>query len=103
MRADPLPSLVVLDPIGGVSGDMFIAAVLDAWPRFAEPVLRAIAESGLPPGCKASVAERRSAGLAGAGFVFEGTAATPSGAYPDLRRRLAEAPLSPKVRDHALA
>ena len=103
MRADSPPSLVVLDPIGGMSGDMFIAAVLDAWPRFAEPVLRAIAEGGLPPDCKASLVQRRSGGLAGAGFVFEGNAAIPSGAYPDLRKRLAEAPLSSSIRDHALA
>lgn len=103
MRADPLPSLVVLDPVGGVSGDMFIAAALDAWPRFAEPVLRAIGDGGLPPGCKVSLVQRRSGGLAGAGFVFEGNAAAPSGAYPDLRHRLAEAPLSRSVRDHALA
>jgi uncharacterized protein (TIGR00299 family) protein len=103
MRADPLPSLVILDPVGGVSGDMFIAAALDAWPRFAEPVLRAIAESGLPPGCEVSLVQRRSGGLAAAGFVFEGNAAAPSGAYPVLRRRLAEAPLSPSIRDHALA
>jgi pyridinium-3,5-bisthiocarboxylic acid mononucleotide nickel chelatase len=103
MRADPLPSLVVLDPVGGVSGDMFIAAVLDAWPLLAEPVLRAIGDSGLPPGCEVSLVERRNGGLAGAGFVFEGNAAAPSGAYPDLRKRLAEAPLSPSIRDHALA
>ena len=35
MRAAPLPSLVVLDPVDGVSDDMFIAAVLDAWLGFA--------------------------------------------------------------------
>jgi uncharacterized protein (TIGR00299 family) protein len=103
MRAAPLASLVILDPVGGVSGDMFVAAALDAWPSFREPVLSAITESGLPPGCKVSLVERHSGGLAGAGFVFEGDAAAPSGAYPALRRRLAEARLSPSVRDHALA
>jgi pyridinium-3,5-bisthiocarboxylic acid mononucleotide nickel chelatase len=103
MSAAPLPSLVVLDPLGGVSGDMFIAAVLDAYPDLAAPVLRAIGDSGLPRGCKVSVVQRRTGGLAAAGFVFEGNAAVPSGAYPDLRRRFAEAPLSPSVRDHAQA
>ena len=80
MSTGPLPSLVVLDPVGGVSGDMFIAAVLDAWPGFATPVLRAIRDSGLPPSSKVSLVQRRSGGLAGAGFVFEGSAAAPSGA-----------------------
>jgi pyridinium-3,5-bisthiocarboxylic acid mononucleotide nickel chelatase len=103
MSAGPLPSLVVLDPVGGVSGDMFIAAVLDAWPGFATPVLRAIRNSGLPPSSKVSLVQRRSGGLAGAGLVFEGSAAAPSGDYPDVRRRLAEAPLAASNRDHALA
>jgi pyridinium-3,5-bisthiocarboxylic acid mononucleotide nickel chelatase len=103
MSAAPLPALVVLDPLGGVSGDMFIAAVLDAYPQLAAPVLRAIGDSGLPPGSKVSLVERRSGGLAGAGFVFEGSAASPSGAYPEFRQRLAAAPLSPSLRDHVLA
>ncbi|MGO8919298.1 MAG: nickel insertion protein [Stellaceae bacterium] len=103
MGANPLPSLVVLDPLGGVSGDMFIAAVLDAYPRLAAPVLRTIGDSGLPQGCKVSLVQRRSGGLAGTGFIFEGNAAVPSGAYPAVRQRLAEAPLSQSVRDHAQA
>ncbi|HUH83462.1 MAG TPA: LarC family nickel insertion protein [Stellaceae bacterium] len=103
MSEAPLPSLVVLDPVGGVSGDMFIAAMLDGWPGLAPAVLQAINRSGLPPGSQASLVERRSGGLAGAGFVFEGSAAAPSGSYPAFRQRLAAAPLSPSIRDHALA
>lgn len=103
MGADPLPSLVVLDPVGGISGDMFIAAMLDAWPALGAPVLRAIGDSGLPHGCNVSLVQRRSGGLAATGFVFEGNAAVPSGAYLDLRQRLAEAALPPPVRDHAQA
>src|SRR5579871_1976976 len=98
MAKDLVPSLIVLDQVGGASGDMFIAAVLDAWPALAAPVLRAINGSGLPQGSKASLVRRRSGGLAAAGFVFEGSAAIPSGAYPDVRRRLAEAPLSASIR-----
>ena len=101
MAKDPRPSLVVLDPVGGVSGDMFIAAMLDAWPALAAPVMRAIRNSGLPQGSKVSLVQRRSGGLGAAGFVFEGSAAAPSGAYPDFadgspRRRFLI------NRDHAL-
>lgn len=103
MKTEPVPSLVILDPVGGISGDMFVAAMLDAWPSFVEPVRRAVVDSGLPSGCKVSLVERRSGGLSGARFVFEGNAEVPSGAYPDLRRRLAEAPLAQSVRKHALA
>jgi pyridinium-3,5-bisthiocarboxylic acid mononucleotide nickel chelatase len=103
MGTDLQPSLVVLDPVGGVSGDMFIAAVLDAWPAFAGPVLRAVGDSGLPPASRVSLVQRRSGGLAGSGFVFEGRAAAPSGAYPDVRQRLTDAPLSASIRGHALA
>ena len=33
------PATIILDPIGGISGDMFLAGVLDAWPELAKPVL----------------------------------------------------------------
>jgi pyridinium-3,5-bisthiocarboxylic acid mononucleotide nickel chelatase len=103
MGTHPLPSFIVLDPVGGVSGDMFIAAILDAWPALAEPVLDAVRNSGLPATSRVSLVERHSSGLAGCGFVFEGNSSTPSGAYTDVRRRLAGAELSASVRAHALA
>jgi pyridinium-3,5-bisthiocarboxylic acid mononucleotide nickel chelatase len=103
MGTRSLPSLIVLDPVGGVSGDMFIAAILDAWPALADPVLDVIRNSGLPSTSRVSLVERRSSGLAGSGFVFEGHAAAPSGAYPDIRGRLAEAALPASIRTHALA
>lgn len=103
MGTRPLPSCIVLDPVGGVSGDMFAAAILDAWPALVEPVLAAVRNSGLPATCRVSLVDRRSGGLAGCGFVFEGDASAPTGAYPDIRRRLAGAALSASVRAHALA
>jgi pyridinium-3,5-bisthiocarboxylic acid mononucleotide nickel chelatase len=103
MEAHALPSFIILDPVGGVSGDMFIAAVLDAWPFLAEPVFEAVRDSGLPSTARVSLVERHSGGLAGCGFVFEGDSAAPTGAYPDIHRRLTEADLSAPIRVHALA
>ncbi len=96
------PSLIVLDPVGGISGDMFVAAMLDAFPDLKVPVFDAIHRSGLPQGCRVELVERRSNGLAAAGFTFEGDAQAPSGAYPDFRRRLSEAPIPEAARVHAL-
>jgi len=103
MGTRPLPSFIVLDPVGGVSGDMFTAAILDACPALVEPVLAAVGNSGLPATSRVSLVERRSGSLAGRGFVVESDASAPTGAYPDVRRRLAGAALSASVRAHALA
>jgi pyridinium-3,5-bisthiocarboxylic acid mononucleotide nickel chelatase len=103
MQAQVLPSFIILDPVGGVSGDMFIAAILDAWPSLTEPVFAALHDGGLPATAQISLVERHSSGLAGRGFVFEGHSSAPTGAYADMRRRLTEAPLSAPVRARALA
>ena len=38
---------IQLDPVGGVAGDMFAAAVLDAWPELEPPLVAALARAGL--------------------------------------------------------
>ena len=38
---------IQLDPVGGVAGDMFAAAVLDAWPEHEAPLVAALARAGL--------------------------------------------------------
>ena len=38
---------IQLDPVGGVAGDMFAAAVLDAWPELESPLVAALARAGL--------------------------------------------------------
>jgi pyridinium-3,5-bisthiocarboxylic acid mononucleotide nickel chelatase len=103
MEVHSLPSFLILDPVGGVSGDMFIAAMLDAWPFLAEPVFDAVRHGGLPATARVALIERHSGGLAGRGFVFEGHRSAPTGAYSDVRHRLTEAELSASIRAHALA
>lgn len=97
------PTLIVLDPVGGVSGDMFIAAVLDAFPALADPVLATIRGCGLPAGSFAELTERESGGLAARGFIFATRSEAPSGDYISFRERIGKADLTAETRRHALA
>ena len=38
---------IQLDPVGGIAGDMFAAAVLDAWPDLEPPLVAALKRAGL--------------------------------------------------------
>ena len=38
---------IQLDPVGGIAGDMFAAAVLDAWPELEVPLAAALGRAGL--------------------------------------------------------
>ncbi len=60
-----------LDAVGGVAGDMFIAAMLDAFPDLREPMLSAIRAAGLPSEVICSVVEHRDHALTGLRFLVE--------------------------------
>ena len=96
------PSSVVLDPIGGISGDMFVAAMLDAFPELAAPVLALMRKGGLPSGISLALIKRVNGGIAAAGLDFGGSANAPSGAYAEFRKRLEQAGLPTAVEKHAL-
>jgi pyridinium-3,5-bisthiocarboxylic acid mononucleotide nickel chelatase len=97
------PRHILLDPIGGLAGDMFIAAAVDAWSDLERPVLEAIRESGLPRGWEVAVRRSEKTGLAASGFRCAGPHEDhPSGSYRDFRARLAAAPLPAATRRHAL-
>ena len=42
------PRHLHLDPLGGLAGDMFVAAMLDAWPDLTEGAIGAVRAAGLP-------------------------------------------------------
>jgi pyridinium-3,5-bisthiocarboxylic acid mononucleotide nickel chelatase len=97
-----------LDAVGGVAGDMFIAAVLDAFPDLRDGMLGAIAAAGLPADIGLSLVEHRDHALTGARFlVDEGTHRGAEhhhhSAFRDIRDRLREAPLDEGTRRHAIA
>jgi pyridinium-3,5-bisthiocarboxylic acid mononucleotide nickel chelatase len=60
-----------LDAVGGVAGDMFIAAMLDAFPDLREPMLSAIRAAGLPSEVTCEVVEHRDHVLTGLRFVVD--------------------------------
>lgn len=91
---------VHLTPLGGMAGDMFAAALLDAMPELAAPVLDAV-RAALPTGTGAELVPGTSRGLAALRFTLRPPAELAPAAYPALARRIADAPLVPEVRDLA--
>jgi len=91
-----------LEPIGGIAGDMFIAACLDAWPGLWPEVEEAAAAIGLPEGLALRLEEVERQHFQARHFRLEGDAPTETGDYAAIRRRFETAPLGPEVRRHAL-
>jgi len=125
-EAAPLPpatSLAIhLDLVGGLAGDMFVAAMVDALPALAAPVLAELAKvqpagfaaPAFAEGHSGSLRARRFASATHAPSTGAGKAAAHAhGAelhvpdhgtpYRVLRERLVSAPLAAGTREHALA
>jgi len=119
----PASLAIHLDLVGGVSGDMFVAALVDALPALAAPILAelaavqstgegapAFAESssgglrarrfGLAPALADTVYRPATAAIGAVGASAREPAGT---TYAALRRRLTDAPLSAPTCEHALA
>ena len=101
-----------LDAVGGVAGDMFIAAMLDAFPDLRDGMLAAIRAAGLPADVHVGFAEHQDHALTGLRFrVTEPREAEllvaahhhPHTPFADLRAHLLTCALTPAVRDRALA
>ena len=100
-----------LDAVGGVAGDMFIAAMLDAFPDLRDGMLAAIRAAGLPPEVHVGFAEHQDHALTGLRFrvieprVAELTEAAhhhPHTPFADIRAHLQASALTPAVRAHAI-
>ncbi|OGA31956.1 MAG: hypothetical protein A3F75_09985 [Betaproteobacteria bacterium RIFCSPLOWO2_12_FULL_64_23] len=57
-----------LDPVGGIAGDMFIAALLDAFPALGAGMDAALAKVGLPPGARCALLAHHDGVLCGRRF-----------------------------------
>ena len=115
---DPASSLpaaatlaIHLDLVGGIAGDMFVAAIADALPTLAPRILDELAAVRPDGAAMPEFADTAQSGLRARRFGIapskyrtvadrsrnEGTP------YVELRRRIEEAPLSDGTRAHALA
>jgi uncharacterized protein (TIGR00299 family) protein len=120
---------IQLDPVGGMAGDMFVAAMLDAFPGLETAVQGAVRAAGLPVRFRCDLVAHTDHALSGRKFlVLEGrgdpsedTHELPqlrevSGPQPhapdhhhghrpfaEIRDDLTRAPIDPGIRGHALA
>jgi uncharacterized protein (TIGR00299 family) protein len=94
-----------LDPLGGLAGDMFLAALLDAHPEHAEATFAAMRAAGLPDRWQTRLARHDDGMLCGHRVVIEGPAddpgAPPTG-FADIRAGLETAPLEAAARERAI-
>jgi uncharacterized protein (TIGR00299 family) protein len=113
-----------LDPVGGLAGDMFVAAMLDAFPALESLVQTAVRAAGLPGRFRCDVVRHGDHALHGRRFLVveaEGLGAAhgepvPGGGlhhhhdhhhghrpFAEIRDGLLASGLEPEARDHALA
>lgn len=94
-----------LDPVGGIAGDMFVAALLDLNPERADDAIAAIREAGLDPAVNLEHRRHTDGILSGSRFMVASPPAQPHAHvhWSGLRSRLAGSTLSPPVRERALA
>ncbi|MEM0907313.1 MAG: LarC family nickel insertion protein, partial [Pseudomonadota bacterium] len=91
-----------LDPVGGVAGDMFVAALLDAAPQL-WPRVEADLEAVLPHGVSVERQHTMTGGLRAGRFVVTGGTAAdaPLSRYGALSARIEEATLTAGTAVHA--
>ena len=102
MPAEPVAH-VHLDPVGGVAGDMFVAALVEALPEIEVGLLDQLRRVGLPRGVDIRFARDRRGGLAGLRFVVVAEDPPPSGTLPDFLERIAGSGLDEPVKRRAAA
>ena len=94
-----------LDLLGGIAGDMFVAAVADAFPEHVPGLLAELEKLAAPPGASIRLVAFSDGLLGGRRFVVEPDGPTLHGhlRLAELERRLRAARLDHAVLDHALA
>jgi uncharacterized protein (TIGR00299 family) protein len=97
-------SHVHLDPVGGIAGDMFTAAICHARPDLETGLLQALGGVWLPATARSGFADDRRAGIAGRRFSVEvEESGHASGTFRAIRDRLRASALDEPVRERAIA
>jgi len=106
-----------LDAVGGVAGDMFIAALCSAFPELRAGLLSALQRAGLPPEVQYTLMEHRDHALTGLRFDVQDPHAEAhrhahahglhhehdERAFADIRAQLLASGLEPEVKQRAAA
>jgi len=96
---------VHLDLVGGVAGDMFVAAIVDAWPELAKEAIAAIRTAGLPDSIGLQVKDCQDRILTGKRFeviVPSDRGESLHVHFGDIREKLAASALQPAVTKRAI-
>ncbi len=95
-----------LDLLGGMAGDMFIAAALDAWPELGDATIASIRSAGVSTDWDISVADFADDVFSGRRFLIrepDSHDAMHHHRYADIVKRLQSSGLGANVRDRAVA
>ncbi len=105
-KNDRAVSAIHLDAIGGIAGDMFAAAVLDAQPELWSACERALIALDLSDGVRAKLEQRSSKGFVGSGLAIHlpsnSEAAFGHFYWAKIREMLVKSNLKDSVRDRAI-
>ena len=94
-----------LDLVGGLSGDMFISSMLDAFPRFKKGLGQVIVDAGFPDLVELETLDHDDGTLTGTRFTVTSTEQEGHHHhrhYSDIRSRLQDSNLETVTRDYAL-
>lgn len=99
-----MPKHIHMDPVGGIAGDMFAAAVLDAWPELETGLVAALEVAGISRLVTVARTDHIDHSLSGSRFDVQEAPANPGAPsnYRDLRKHIRSTELPAGVGERAL-